>query len=116
MKTQTQKATRTATKKAAAPEAKKPAAPKADPSILAIHINTTGRVCLGKAATARINGLGHMLITADGTTVRMLPRKRPPTTRWKFAEPMAAPMSAPRACLSSSASMAPRPTISRPNR
>jgi hypothetical protein len=44
----------------------------ADNSILAIHVNRTGRICFGRTAAARIAGLGHMLMTADGNTVRMV--------------------------------------------
>jgi hypothetical protein len=71
------------TKKAAAPErtkvneardqkskAKKPA--KAESAALTIHINKTGRVCLGKTAAARIGDPGHMLMTIDGKQVRMV--------------------------------------------
>ena len=54
---------------------KAPKAAKADDSILAIHINATGRVCFGRAAAARIAGLGHMLMTAEGKQVRMLAKK-----------------------------------------
>src|SRR5262245_62173942 len=54
---------------------KAPKAAKADDSILAIHINATGRVCFGRAAAARIAGLGHMLMTAEGNQVRMVAKK-----------------------------------------
>ena len=60
----------------AAPKAEKaPKAPRADNGILAIHINATGRVCFGRAAAARIAGLSHMLMTAEGKLVRMLAKK-----------------------------------------
>src|SRR5215467_6495668 len=54
---------------------KAPKAAKADDSILAIHINATGRVCFGRAAAARIACLGHMLMTAEGNQVRMVAKK-----------------------------------------
>ncbi len=60
-----------ATKK---PTPKKAAKPAAD---LALHVNHSGRICFGKTAAERINGLQFMTIVTDeaARTMKLIARK-----------------------------------------
>ena len=81
-----------APKPAAKPEAKPAAKPEAKPDTIALHLNSTGRLCFGKAAAARIpDNAAHMAMAIDKGLVRIeLAKKAADDTlpvRWASGRP-----------------------------
>jgi hypothetical protein len=94
LKTVAAKALKAEPKKAAAPKAepkkadkpeaapKPTAAPKAEPkkaaaNTFALHLNKTGRLCIGKEAAARLGENQYCLLMIEGKTVRLEPKAKP---------------------------------------
>lgn len=71
-------AAKVAAKKADKAEVKAaPAAPKAEaPSEFSLHLNKTGRLCIGKDAAARLGDTPFCSLAIEGKIVRLIPQKK----------------------------------------
>jgi hypothetical protein len=61
----------------AAPKKTAPAAPKAEaPSEFKLHLNKTGRLCIGSEAAKRLGDAPYATLAIEGKLVRLIPQKK----------------------------------------